>query len=46
MTINKAIRALEKEYEKAKNLAWIRNPLAYALYKVWKMADSETEGDS
>ena len=37
----KAIRTLEKEYERAKNLEWVHNPLAYALYKVWKMADKE-----
>lgn len=39
MTLGKAIKLLEKEYEKAKQLKWVYNPIAYALYKVWKMAD-------
>ena len=39
MTLKKAIRLLEEEYEKAKKLAWVDKPLAYALYKVWKRAD-------
>lgn len=42
MTIEKAIRELMKEYEKAKKLEWVRNPVAYALYQVWKMADKLT----
>lgn len=41
MTLEKAIKLLEIQYEKAKGLGHIRNPLAYALYKVWKMADNE-----
>lgn len=41
MTLNKAIKLLEAEYEKAKALNWVNNPLAYALYKVWKMADKQ-----
>ena len=44
MTLNKAIKLLEEEYEKAKKLEWVRNPLAYALYKVWKMVDRERGG--
>ena len=40
MTLQKAIKLLEVEYEKAKKLEWIHNPLAYALYQVWKKADS------
>ncbi len=39
MTLKKAIKLLEEEYEKAKKLNWVRKPLAYALYKVWKSAD-------
>jgi hypothetical protein len=39
MTLKKAIRLLEEEYEWAKKQAWISKPLAYALYKVWKRAD-------
>ncbi len=41
MTIEKAIRLLCREYEIAKNLEMVRNPVAYALYKVWKQADGE-----
>ena len=41
MTLAKAIRLLEKEYERAKKLQYVHNPLAYALYQVWKVADRE-----
>lgn len=37
--LGKAIQRLEIEYEKAKRLDFVVNPLAYALYQVWKMAD-------
>lgn len=39
MTLKKAIKLLEEEYELAKRQKWITKPLAYALYKVWKKAD-------
>lgn len=39
MTLQKAIKLLEREYEKAKNNTWILNPMAYALYQVWKIVD-------
>lgn len=41
MRLDKAHRMLEIEYEKAKKKAWVHNPLAYALHKVWRMADAE-----
>lgn len=41
MRLQTAIKRLEVEYEKAKRLEWVHNPLAYALYQVWKMADGE-----
>ena len=41
MTIDKAKKLLDKEYERAKNLAFVHNPIAYAIYKVWKKADRE-----
>lgn len=41
VTIEKAIRLLCREYEIAKNLEMVKNPVAYALYKVWKEADSK-----
>ena len=40
MKIDKAKRLLQAEYEKAKKLEWVHNPVAYALYQVWKMADA------
>ena len=40
MKIEKAKRLLEAEYEKAKKLEWVHNPVSYALYQVWKMADA------
>ena len=43
MTIEKAIKELMQEYEKAKKNEWVRNPVAYALYQVWKRADSKAE---
>lgn len=41
MTIERAKKLLDKEYERAKTLEYIRNPLAYALYTVWKTADAD-----
>lgn len=41
MTLAKAIRVLTHEYEKAKKLEFVRNPIAYALYQTWRMADRE-----
>jgi hypothetical protein len=41
MTLDRAIRLLEHEYERAKKLDWVRNPMAYALYQVWKIANKE-----
>lgn len=40
MTFEKAVKLLEAEYERAKNLAYVQKPLAWALYQVWKEADS------
>ncbi len=41
MTLKKALNMVTKEYERAKKLDFVRNPLAYALYNVWKAADRE-----
>ena len=41
MTLEKAIKMLTDEYDRAKVNPWVRNPLAYALYQVWKVADRE-----
>lgn len=43
MNYNKAIKQLEIEYQKAKQLEYVHNPLAYALHKVWRMANQEKE---
>lgn len=42
MTLQKALKLVETEYERAKKLEWVHNPLAYALFKVWRMADGQT----
>ena len=39
MTIDNAIEILKSEYDKALNLSYVRNPLAFALYSVWRKAD-------
>lgn len=39
MRLETAIKHLEQEYERARRLSFVRNPLAYALYQVWKEAD-------
>ena len=39
MTLEKALKLVQEKYERAKKVEYIHNPLAYALYKVWRMAD-------
>lgn len=39
MTIDNAIEMLKSEYEKALNLSYVRNPISFALYSVWRKAD-------
>ena len=41
MKIETAINKIQKEYERTKNLEFVRNPMAYALYQVWKEADKD-----
>lgn len=41
ITLEQAIRMLETEYERAKNLSYVRKPLAWALYQVWKKIDAK-----
>jgi hypothetical protein len=41
MTLEKAKQLLDEEYERAKRLDYVINPLAYALHQVWKKADKE-----
>ena len=40
MTIARAIKLLQMEYERAKQLEFVKNQLAWALYQVWKMVES------
>jgi hypothetical protein len=44
MTLEKAIELLQKEYERAKNMDYVKKPLAWALFQVWKKADAERSG--
>lgn len=46
MTIYKAIAELVREYDKVKEQDWIVNPVAYALYQVWKRADKEKQNET
>ena len=41
MTLEEAKALLDKEYDRAQRLEYVINPLAYALYQVWKKADTE-----
>jgi hypothetical protein len=41
MTIEKALKMVQDAYAKAKKLDYIRDPLAFALYKGWKLADAD-----
>lgn len=41
MTLEKAKKLLDETYERAKGLDFVQNPLAFALYQVWKMAHEE-----
>lgn len=45
MTLDEAITRLRREYEKAQKLKYVRNPLAWALYNVWKKADAERKDE-
>lgn len=46
MTLEKAINSLIAEYERALRLDYVRNPLAFALYRVWRKADSGGKDDA
>lgn len=41
MTIEKALDEVAKEYAKALRLDYVWNPLAWALYRVWRKADAD-----
>ena len=46
MTLEKAINLLVAEYERALRLEYVRNPIAFALHRVWKMADKERKDNA
>ena len=39
MTLKKALKMLEKQYQIAVKLEFVKKPLSYALYQVWKEVD-------
>ena len=41
--LERAIRELELEYEKAKNNPTVDCPIAYALYHTWRIEDSRKD---
>lgn len=45
MKIETAIKKVKEEYERAVNLEFVRDPVAYALYQVWKESDKSMEAD-
>ena len=45
ITLEKTIKMLEEEYERAKNMEYVKKPLAWALYQVWKKVDAMKGGE-
>lgn len=43
--LRKAVKLLHKVYEKAKQAPFVRDPLAYALYRTWKAMDRRDDHD-
>lgn len=43
MTLAQAVNLVITEYERAQKMAHIHNPIAWALFQVWKKADGEVE---
>ena len=39
MTLQEVIKMLEDEYERARKLEYVIDPLAFALYVTWKKVD-------
>ena len=42
MTLEKAIQRLKEQVDYAASQRWIYNPVAWALYQVWKEADKDS----
>lgn len=43
MTLETAIKKLRNDYERALSMPYVRKPLAYALYRVWREAELSTK---
>ena len=43
--VRNAVTLLQKQYEKALNSPYVRDPLAWALYHTWKMLDNGKRKD-
>ncbi len=41
MTIEEAVKKLKKEHENALSLDFVKDPVVYVLYKVWKEASDK-----
>lgn len=40
MTFERVIKMLKVEYERAKDIDFVKKPLSWALYNVWKTVDA------
>lgn len=45
MTLEQAIELLRKAYEQAKYIPYVKSPLAWALFQVWKTVDQMRGGE-
>lgn len=41
--LRQVVKKLIRNYEKAQKLQFVKNPIAYALYKTWREFDSRKE---
>ena len=42
--LERVIRTLKKEYARAKTIAYVTNPIAWALYHTWRVEDNRHDG--
>lgn len=42
MSLEDAIELIRSKYEDNKDKKWVKNPVAYTLYEVWRISDSKT----
>lgn len=45
MKLEKALEMVKEKYEQAKKSEYVQNPVAWALYQVWKEADKQGRKD-